>query len=150
MPTSESNRETRPGRDVLLYDGVCGLCQYTVRWLLRHDPQGRLLFAAQQQPLAVEIFARHPHNTGHINSAVLVTNFDSPQETLTIRSDAILGCLTVLGGRWALLARVGRLVPRALRDAAYRWLARHRIRLFGSAELCALPTPAERARFLGI
>ena len=138
------------GQHVLLYDGVCGLCQHTVRWLLRHDPEGRLLFAPQQNPLAAEVFTRHGLDKEQANSAVLVSNFGKPEESLSLRSDAILGCLTVLGSRWALLARVARLVPRALRDACYRWLARNRIRLFGNAELCALPTPAERARFLGI
>ncbi len=135
---------------VLFYDGVCGLCQHSVRWMLRHDPEGRLLFAPQQTPQAAEVFSRHGLDKELANSAVLVSNFGGPQESLTLHSDAILGCLTVLGGGWALLARVARLVPRALRDASYRWLARNRIRLFGSAELCALPTPAERARFLGI
>jgi len=143
-----------PGQHVLLYDGLCGLCQHTVRWLLRHDPEGRLLFAPQQGPLAAEVLARHPQTGVAIRdqggSAVLVSNFSGPQESLTLHSDAMLGCLTVLGGAWALLARVARLIPHTLRDACYHWLARNRIRLFGSAELCALPTPAERARFLGI
>jgi predicted DCC family thiol-disulfide oxidoreductase YuxK len=138
------------GQQVLLYDGVCGLCQHTVRWLLRHDPDGRLLFAPQQSPLAAEVFARHGLDKEQANSAVLVSNLGKPEEFLTLRSDAILGCLTVLGGRWALLGRAARLVPRALRDVCYRWLARNRVRLFGTAELCALPTSAERARFLGI
>jgi predicted DCC family thiol-disulfide oxidoreductase YuxK len=138
------------GRHVLLYDGVCGLCQHTVRWMLRHDPEGRLLFAPQQQAPAAAVFARHGLDMEQVNSAVLVSNFGEPEESLAVRSDAILGCLTVLGGPWAFLARVGRLVPRSLRDRAYRWLARNRLRLFGTAELCALPTPAERARFLGI
>jgi predicted DCC family thiol-disulfide oxidoreductase YuxK len=155
MPVSESAPSpdvvrSSAGRDVLLYDGVCGLCQRSVRWMLRHDPEGRLRFAAQQQPIAAEIFARHGLDMRQVDSAVLVSNFDTPQERLALRSDAILGCLSVLGGRWAFLAGVAQLVPRALRDAAYRWLARNRIRLFGNAELCALPTPAERARFLGV
>jgi predicted DCC family thiol-disulfide oxidoreductase YuxK len=135
---------------VLLYDGVCGLCQHTVRWLLHHDREDRLLFAPQQSPLAAEVFTRHGLDKEQANSAVLVSNFGEPEESLALRSDAILGCLAVLGGGWAILAWVVRLVPHALRDAWYRWLARNRIRLFGSAELCALPTPAERARFLGI
>jgi predicted DCC family thiol-disulfide oxidoreductase YuxK len=137
-------------RYVLLYDGECGLCQHTVRWLLRHDPEGRLRFAAQQHPLAAEVFARHALDPQQINSAVLVSNFAAPGETLALRSNAILNSLTVLGGRWALLARLARILPLGLRDALYRWLARNRIRLFGAAQLCALPTPAERARFLGI
>jgi predicted DCC family thiol-disulfide oxidoreductase YuxK len=147
-PAAPSQPATGP--HVLLYDGVCGLCQATVRWLLRHDREGRLLFAPQQWPLAAGVLARHGLDPGQVNSAVLVSDFGGPGEGLALRSDAILGSLAVLGGRWALLAALGRLVPRALRDAAYRWLARNRIRLFGAAELCALPTAAERARFLGV
>ena len=155
MPASESSSEldvqqTAIGRPVLLYDGVCGLCQHTVRWMLRHDPEGRLLFAPQQWPIAGEVFARHGLDMQQVNSAVLVSNFGTAEESMVVRSDAILGCLRILGGPWALLARLGRLVPRGLRDAAYRWLARNRIRWFGAVELCALPTAAERARFLGI
>jgi len=149
-PVQRQQTPTAVGRHVLLYDGVCGLCQRTVRWMLRHDPEGRLLFAPQQQPIAAEIFTRHRLNKELVNSAVLVSGYNTPQEHLAIRSDAILGCLTVLGGGWAILAVAARIVPRALRDAAYRWLARHRIELFGHAELCAMPTAAERARFLSI
>ena len=148
MPASTSN-SFATGRNVLLYDGVCGLCQHTVRWLLHHDPEGRLLFAAQQQPVAAEVFGRHGLDPEQVNSAVLVSHFDEPGETLAVRSEAILGCLTVLGGRWAVLAGVARVVSRGLRDAVYRCIARNRLRLFGTVELCALPTPAERARFLG-
>jgi predicted DCC family thiol-disulfide oxidoreductase YuxK len=161
MPASESDLGLRKpaqqspphqiiGAHVLLYDGVCGLCQHTVRWMLRHDPEGRLLFAPQQQPLAAEVFARHGLDMQQVNSAVLVSNFDKPTESLAIRSDAILGCLTILGGFWGVIARIARLIPLFLRDAAYRQLARYRLRLFGTVELCALPTPAERARFLGV
>ena len=149
MPASESDATQITGSHVLLYDGVCGLCQHTVRWMLRHDPEGRLLFAPQQWPIAAEVFARHGLDMAQVNSAVLVSHFGEPTESLAIRSDAILGCLTVLGGFWGVLARVARLIPRSLRDAAYRQLARYRLRLFGTVELCALPTPAERARFLG-
>jgi len=141
-------RATSTGRNVLLYDGACGLCQRTVRWMLRHDRDGRLFFAPQQQPLAAEVFARHALDKELVNSAILVSNFNTPQESLALRSDAILGCLTVLGGGWAFLAVLARLIPHSLRDLAYRWLAHHRIRIFGPAELCGLPTPAERARFL--
>jgi predicted DCC family thiol-disulfide oxidoreductase YuxK len=136
--------------NVLLYDGTCGLCQYTVRWMLRHDPEGRLRFAPQQWPVAAEVFSRHELDIEQVNSAVLVSHFGETLESLAARSDAILGCLTALGGAWAVLAGFARLVPRGLRDAVYGWLARNRIRLFGSVELCSLPTATERARFLGI
>ncbi len=151
MHEAETERADSPaGRDVLLYDGECGLCQFTVRWMLRHDPGGRLLFAAQQTAVADEVFQRHSFDKEQVNSAVFVSGFASPQEKLAVRSDAILGALRALGGGWAVLAAVARIVPRGLRDAGYRWLARNRIRLFGKADTCAIPTPTERARFLGI
>jgi predicted DCC family thiol-disulfide oxidoreductase YuxK len=146
--TSSANSPT--GGTVLLYDGECGLCQFTVRWMLRHDPGGRLLFAAQQTTVADAIFRRHSLALEQVNSAVLVSGFATPQEQLAIRSDAILGALRVLGGIWTVFAVVGRIVPLSLRDAAYRWMAHNRIRLFGKADSCAIPTPAQRARFLEI
>jgi len=155
VPSSQSSRgETRSqsanGPCVLFYDGLCGLCQRTVRWMLRHDPQGRLLFATQQQPLAAEVFARHALDAQQTNSAVLVLHFGQSVEHVVVRSDAILRCLRILGGGWALLAAIARLVPRTLRDWAYNWLARNRHGLFANDESCSLPTADERARFLDI
>lgn len=138
------------GSSILLYDGECGLCQRTVRWMLRHDPQGRLLFMPLQQPQAAEVFIRHALDVRQINSAVLVRHFGEPAECVDFRSDAILGCLRILGGGWALLAAVARLVPRALRDGVYNLLARNRHRLRVNGEICSLPNTAERARFLDL
>jgi len=155
MPSSEFSRsEKMPqpanGACVLLYDGDCGLCWRTVRWMRRHDPQGRLHFAPLQQLLAAEVFARHKLDPQRINSAVLVSNFNTPQEQLLLRSDAILGCLGVLGGAWANLAVVTRLVPRALRDVAYKWIVRNRYRLFADGASCTPHTRGEYARLLDI
>ena len=125
------------------------MCQFTVRWLLRRDTHARLLFAAQQEPVAAAIFGRHGLGTEHLNSAALVSGYNTPRERVTLRSDAILASLTVLGRPWSVLAGLARLVPRPIRNLVYGFIARNRIRLFGTADVCALPTPAERARFLG-
>jgi predicted DCC family thiol-disulfide oxidoreductase YuxK len=117
---------------------------------LRHDPQGKLLFAPQQSVIAGQAFRRHALDKEQVDSAVLVSGFNTPQERLALRSDAILDALTVLGGIWAVLAAVARVVPRKLRDFCYRWLAQNRIRLFGTGDSCAVLTPAERARFLAL
>jgi len=135
------------GASILLYDGECGLCQRIVRWMLRHDPQQRLLFAPQQQPLGVAVFARHALDARQTDSAVLVRHFGEVAECVDLRSDAILGCLRVLGGGWAVLAAIARLVPRSLRDGVYNWFTRNRHRLFAQGELCTLPTVDEQARF---
>ncbi|MDR3745785.1 MAG: DCC1-like thiol-disulfide oxidoreductase family protein [Acidobacteriaceae bacterium] len=84
------------------------------------------------------------------SSAVLVLNFGSPTERLLSRSDAILGCLSILGGRWALLAAISRIVPRPLRDRAYNALARNRHRFFPPSPSSVQPTPAQQARFLDL
>ncbi len=152
MSNSESSRqEKRPqaavGPCVLLYDGSCGLCQRTVRWMLRHDADARLLFAPLHHPVAAQVFSRHALDPRQIDSVVLVLNFGGPEECVALRSDAILGCLGLLGGGWALLAGVARIVPRALRDLGYNGIARNRRRLFPSDQTCTLPTPAERLRF---
>jgi predicted DCC family thiol-disulfide oxidoreductase YuxK len=135
------------GSCILFYDGTCGLCQRTVRWMLRHDPEGRLHFAPLQQPLAAEVFARHELDPQQTNSAVLVTHFGQPAECVDVRSDAILGCLRLLGGGWALLAAIARLIPRRLRDGVYNRLARNRHELFANGESCTLPSADERTRF---
>jgi len=155
VPNSQSSAERdaeKPtiGASILLYDGECGLCQRIVRWMLRHDPMGQLHFAPLQQPLGVEILARHTLDARQTDSAVLVRHFGEAAECVDLRSDAILGCLRVLGGGWAFLAFVIRLVPHALRDGVYNWLARNRHGLFANGESCNLPTPTEHARFLDI
>ncbi|HUD21990.1 MAG TPA: DCC1-like thiol-disulfide oxidoreductase family protein [Acidobacteriaceae bacterium] len=155
MPISQSSSgetmsQPAGGSSILFYDGACGLCQRTVRWMLRHDPQGRLHYAPQQHPLAAAVFARHALKPQQTNSAVLVLHFGQPGESVALRSEAILECLRVLGGAWALLAGIARLVPRTLRDGAYNRLAYNRHRLFAQGDLCALPTAAERTRFLDI
>jgi len=149
VPSSQSSQRdemTRPanGASILLYDGECGLCQRAVRWMLRHDTRGRLLYAPLQQGLAGEVFARHALDAQRTNSAVLVLHFGEPTERVAVRSDAILGCLSVIGGRWACIAVVARLVPRALRDLVYNWLARNRYRIVADGKSCSIPTAAER------
>jgi predicted DCC family thiol-disulfide oxidoreductase YuxK len=130
---------------VLLYDGDCGLCLRSVQWLVRHDPEERLSFAPLQQALAGAVLARYALDWEQIDSAVLVLHRGETGERLLLRSDAILGCLSTLGGRWAVVAGFARLVPRRLRDRTYQWIARHRQRI-GS---CVRLTPAERAARLG-
>jgi predicted DCC family thiol-disulfide oxidoreductase YuxK len=136
-----------PDTPVLLYDGDCGLCAGSVQFLLRHEPPHRraaLRFAPLQGDYAAQVRAHHPELIG-VDSVVWVdpANLAAP---VRVRSDAALQALTHLGGAWALLAALGRVVPRMVRDAVYDRIARHRLSL--AAPRCLLPTPEERARFL--
>lgn len=127
---------------IVLFDGVCGLCDGFITWLLQRDQAAVFRVA----PLQGETAARYvsPQRASDPASwAIVLVEDDAVFE----RSDAILRIATRLGG-WAQLAAPLRLVPRVLRDAAYGVIARNRYRWFGQRDTCRLPTPALRDRFL--
>jgi predicted DCC family thiol-disulfide oxidoreductase YuxK len=133
-------------RPVLLYDGACGLCTWTVRFVLRHERRRALRFASLQGDFAGRLHARHPELAG-IDSVVWYEPAAPKRaERLLVRSDAVFAVLGYLGGWWR-LGRAAQLVPRPWRDAVYALVARHRRRLSG-ADLCTPPPPAQRPRFL--
>jgi predicted DCC family thiol-disulfide oxidoreductase YuxK len=131
----------------VLFDGECGLCDRTVSWLLRHDRHGRFRFGALQGPSAAAVRDRHPGLPPADETIVLVEAPGSAAERVRVRSAGALAILARLGGLWRLIALLF-LVPRPLRDAAYRFVAKRRHRWFGRLASCRIPTAAERARFL--
>lgn len=136
------------GRPVwVLFDGECGLCDAIVRWLLARDPGGALRFASLAGGIGAAVRRRHPELPGGDETMLLVEAPETPGERVRVRSDAALAILVRLGGPWRLAAAL-RLVPRPLRDAAYRFVAGRRERWFGRLEACRNPAAAGRDRFL--
>ncbi len=131
---------------VLLYDGVCALCNTTVRLILRHDRRGLVQFAALQSPYGQAVAARHPV-IQQIDSVVWLEPGVAGQERLWMRSDAALRVAAYLGGVWRLWL-VAAIIPRPLRDWVYDQVARYRYRLFGRYATCPIPPAEVRARFL--
>jgi predicted DCC family thiol-disulfide oxidoreductase YuxK len=131
---------------VLLYDGLCGFCDGTVRFILARDPRGPMRFAALQGEFAHHVLSRHPGIAG-IDSLVVVENAGAADERVLVRSDAVLRIASYLGGPLR-LARVWRIVPRPVRDAAYSLFARFRYRIFGRYDACPIPSAEVRARFI--
>lgn len=130
---------------MIFYDGVCGLCDRTVRFVLRRDDAGRFRFAPLQSDYAAVVLARHGRDAGDLDSVSLLLDPGGPGERLLAKSDAVLAILDGLGGAWR-LAALARWLPRAWRDAAYDALARRRYRWFGRFEQCPIPSPPLRAR----
>ena len=126
---------------IVLFDGVCNLCNGGVRWLIRHDPHGRLRFASLQSDAGGELVTRH--GLEGVQSVVVIANGRA-----IVRSDAVLFLGHAAGQPWSQLATVAGLVPRPLRDLAYRGVARSRYRVFGRRQECIVPTPELRARFV--
>jgi predicted DCC family thiol-disulfide oxidoreductase YuxK len=132
---------------VLLYDGLCGFCDGTVQFILRHDRRGTLKFATLQGDFAREVIARQPEGGG-VDSLVLVgRDVASGEERVFVRSEGALEVARYLGGTWH-VARGVAIVPRFLRDWAYDAFARIRYRVFGRYDSCPIPTPEQRARFI--
>ena len=131
---------------LILFDGVCNLCNGFVQFVIRHDPVGRFRFAALQSAAGQAVLAAHG-----FDAAAVAAEPDSVLLELDGRlyshSDAVLRIARELGGPWRLLL-AGYVLPRPWRDAAYRFVARHRYRWFGRQESCWLPTPELKARFL--
>ena len=136
-----------PTPDWVLYDGLCGLCDRAVVFLLKRDRTGRLRFGALQGKSAAAVRLRHPDLPPADETFVLVARPDSVDERVRVRSDAALTALAHLGGLYR-LATVLKVIPRPLRDALYSAVARRRTRWFGRLDTCRVPTPAERVRFL--
>jgi predicted DCC family thiol-disulfide oxidoreductase YuxK len=152
---------------ILLYDGVCGLCNRLVQFILRRDADAVFQFASLQSPLARQILTRHGADAGDLDTVYVVVNYDLPDENLLPRSDAVIFILRHLGAAelrsarpglrpepteskatkprglifWRFAGSVLLLIPRPLRDWGYRVVARNRYRVFGRSETCILPAP---------
>ena len=135
---------------IILYDGVCGLCNRLVHFLLKHDKQGRLRFASLQSDFAAKVLQRHGIDPKDLDTLHVIENYEKPGERVLQRSDAILRAGRELGGLWSVSATTATVIPRALRDVVYRLVARNRYRVFGKYDTCMLPEPNQRSRFLDV
>ncbi|MSR56284.1 MAG: DUF393 domain-containing protein [Planctomycetaceae bacterium] len=126
---------------VIFFDGICGLCDRWVDFVLKHDRRRLFRFATLQGETAREWLQIAPDQP--LSSVVLVDD-----QGAHLKSDAIGRMLTRLGGLWTVPGWLLRCIPRPLRNWGYDLVARHRYRWFGKKETCRLPTPDERSRFL--
>jgi predicted DCC family thiol-disulfide oxidoreductase YuxK len=139
----EHHAETAWAAGVVLFDGVCNLCNGAVRFIIDRDPAGRFRFASLQSLAAREVLGAATVEEPLPDSIVLVE-----RDRVTTRSTAALQIARRLQFPWPLLYAFI-VVPRRLRDAVYDVVARNRYRWFGRREVCMVPTPGMMVRFLG-
>jgi predicted DCC family thiol-disulfide oxidoreductase YuxK len=163
---------------IILYDGICGLCNRVNQFVLRRDPEGVFRFASLQSAVAGRILARHGANPEDLDTVYVVVDYELPEERLLPRSDAVIFILKQLGAAelrssgqpracpepvegaavptqtqgsariWRLAGLVLQLVPRPVREWGYRLVARNRYLVFGRFDSCMLPSPEHRSLFL--
>jgi len=135
--------EARSENGLVFYDGLCGLCDRWVQFLLRHDPGQRLKFA----PLQGETARQRNDLPAELRSVVFIVQPGTGQEQIYFRSEAALRLLDHIGGVWRMVSWL-RIIPRPMRDWGYDVIARRRYQWFGKFAACRVPAPSFRARFL--
>ena len=147
-PLSRTNTsaDVRPDGALILFDGVCNLCNGAVNFIIDRDPEGCFTFAALQSeeaaPLLAE-FGRQPESLATAPDSIALIEGGHLYE----RSDAVLRIARRLDGLWP-LSYAFVVLPKSFRDALYGWIAANRYRWFGKEDACRIPTPELRARFL--
>lgn len=129
-------------RPIIVFDAECLLCSANAQFVLDHDRQGRFLLASMQGEAGSALYRRFGIDPANPDTLIVVEGNRARRD-----SDAILAIWAGLGWPWR-AATAFRLVPRALLDPVYRWVARNRYWLFGPRDTCWLPGPAFRDRLL--
>lgn len=131
-----------PERPILLFDGVCNLCNAWVTFVLRREREARLRFASLQSRTGRALVERFGLDPDALDSVVLIED-----GAAHVRTAAVLRVVRRLKAPWCWLGAV-RICPRPVRDLAYRLVARGRYRVFGRRDSCPAPRPEHQARFL--
>ena len=127
--------------DIVLFDGVCNLCNFSVDLIIRNDTKGRLKVGALQDAKTKELLKEYDINSEYLDSIILIRG-----DRVFYKSRAALEVTKQLKGLWPLLYGFI-IVPNFVRDPVYDWIARNRYKWYGKRDTCRLPTPEERARF---
>jgi predicted DCC family thiol-disulfide oxidoreductase YuxK len=127
---------------IILFDGVCNLCNGAVTFVIKRDPKDRFRFAALQSEIGEELVQKHGLKDKGLDSIVLIEG-----EKAFVKSSAALRIARKLSGGWPLLY-VFNILPRFIRDPFYDLIARNRYSWYGKRESCMIPTPELRAKFI--
>jgi len=135
-----TGKETH-NKSILLFDGICNLCNSSVNFIIKRDKKNAFVYASLQSEVGSKLVKEHSLSAS-LDSFVLIEN-----GTAYLRSSAALRVLKKLGGIWS-LGYAFIIVPPFLRDGVYNYVSRNRYRFFGKKESCMVPTPEFKSKFL--
>ncbi len=127
---------------VVLFDGVCNLCNSSVNWIIDHDKKNEFRFASLQSEYGQRMVQQYNISGNYMDTVVLIKN-----DRAYLRSAAVLQVLRGIGGIYS-LAMVFYIFPAFIRDVVYNFIAKNRYRWFGKQESCRIPTPELKAKFI--
>jgi predicted DCC family thiol-disulfide oxidoreductase YuxK len=127
---------------IVIFDGVCNLCNGVVKWIIPRDPANHVRFAALQSAAGQRLLRQYQIDPTRTDSVIVIAG-----DAVFIESDAALRICHYLRWPWPLF-RYLHIIPRRWRDAIYRWVARNRYHWFGKQDQCMLPLPAHQQRFI--
>jgi predicted DCC family thiol-disulfide oxidoreductase YuxK len=133
---------TLPDKPVILFDGVCNLCNGSVQFVIKHDTEKKFLFASLQSEAGQALLKHFGLPTENFNTFVVIEN-----GKIYTKSTGVLREAAILGG-WFKIFTIFYLVPAFIRDIFYSFVAKNRYNLFGKKQFCMIPTPELKARFL--
>ena len=140
--SAEIKPDTLMGNPIVIFDGMCNFCSYSVQFILKRDQQGGFRFAPLQSAPGSALMEKYGLDPSDAQSILLVK-----EGKVYVKSDAVLEIIADLGPPWHLLKPFA-IIPKPWRDALYDVIARNRYRWFGMRNVCYVPTATERSRFL--
>jgi predicted DCC family thiol-disulfide oxidoreductase YuxK len=132
---------------LVLYDGVCGLCDRINRFILAHDAREQFHFASLQNSVARERLGRFGIKADELSTVYVIPDYDRSESRPLARAAAALFVMSALGWPWKIAGAL-RVLPMSWLDRAYEAVARRRYQMFGRFEQCPLPAPGHRGRFI--
>lgn len=130
-------------KKIILFDGVCNLCNRTVQFVIKRDKKDEFRFATLQGKVGQQLIKERHIDTANTDSIILI----EPGIAYYTKSTAALKIGTSFGGVWKLLS-ILELIPSSLSDIVYDFVARNRYKWYGKKEACMIPTPELKAKFL--
>ena len=140
----------RGSNPIVLYDGVCGLCNRLVQFVLKNDRNDVFRFASLQSKLAEQILVRHRLRSESLETVYVVLDYGLAEERVLSRVQAVVYVLQQLGGPLAYISAILRVLPAPVQNFLYGLVARNRYRVFGRYETCPLPDSDTRSKFLDL
>ncbi|MEM9000829.1 MAG: thiol-disulfide oxidoreductase DCC family protein [Bacteroidota bacterium] len=131
-------------KKIILFDGVCNLCNGAIQFIIKHDKKDMFRYAALQSEIGEQLVKERGIDTTKVDSIILIV----PGQAYYVKSDAALKIGKGFGGLWKGLTLL-EWIPRTFRNWIYDIVARNRYRWFGRKDACMIPTPELQAKFLG-